>query len=108
VTWRHELRAWRSGTAVPDNDSTLRGNPASREALRRILVYHAYEESAAAMAILRHRRAVAAIAAVVAFNLVMFVLAAIHQGPMEAPFLVVWITGDAVVSLAALALTEGS
>jgi hypothetical protein len=60
------------------------------------------------VAILRHRRAVAAIAAVVTFNLLMFVLAAVGQGPMETPFLVAWITGDAVLSLAALALTEGS
>ena len=60
------------------------------------------------MAILRHGRAVAAIAAVVAFNLLMFVIAAVGQGPMETPFLVAWIMGDAVLSLAALALTEGS
>jgi hypothetical protein len=38
----------------------------------------------------------------------MFVLAAVGQGPMETPFLVAWITGDAVLSLAALAFTEGS
>jgi hypothetical protein len=60
------------------------------------------------MAILRHRRAVAAIAALVAFNLLMFVFAAVGEGPMETPFLVAWITGDAVLSLAALAFTEGS
>jgi hypothetical protein len=60
------------------------------------------------MAILRHRRVVAAIAAVVAFNLLMFVLTAIRQGPMEAPFPVAWIMGDAVLSLAALALAEAS
>ena len=60
------------------------------------------------MVVLRHRRAVAAVAAVLAFNLLMFVLAAVGQNPMDAPFLVAWITGDAVLSLAALALTESS
>jgi hypothetical protein len=60
------------------------------------------------MVVLRHRRGVVAAAAVVAFNLLMFVLAAVGSNPIEAAFLVAWITGDAVLSLAALALTEGS
>ena len=60
------------------------------------------------MVVLRHRRAVAAITALVAFNLLMFVLAAVGSSPMDAPFLVAWITGDAVLSLGAMALTERS
>jgi hypothetical protein len=60
------------------------------------------------MVSLRHRRAVAAIAALVSFNLLMFILAAVGSSPMETPLLVAWITGDAVLSLAALALTEYS
>jgi hypothetical protein len=44
----------------------------------------------------------------VAFNLLMFVLAALGPVPMETPFLVAWFTGDAVVTLGALALTERS
>jgi hypothetical protein len=44
----------------------------------------------------------------VAFNLVMFVLAAVGSNPIEAPLLVAWITGDAVLTLAALVLTEHS
>ena len=59
------------------------------------------------MVVLRHRRGVVAAAALVAFNLLMFALAAVGQTPMETPLLVAWITGDAVLSLAALALTEG-
>jgi hypothetical protein len=43
-----------------------------------------------------------------AFNLLMFVLAALGPIPMESPFLVAWIGGDAILSLAALALTERS
>jgi hypothetical protein len=58
------------------------------------------------MVVLPHRRGVVAAAAVVAFNLLMFVLAAMGSSPMEAPFLVAWITGDAVLSVAALLLTE--
>ena len=58
------------------------------------------------MVILRHRRDVVAAAVLVTFNLLMFVLAAVGSNPMETPFLVAWITGDAVLSLAALALTE--
>ena len=53
-----------------------------------------------------HRRGIIAAAAVVAFNLLMFVLAALGPIPMEAPFLVAWITGDAILSVAALFLTE--
>jgi hypothetical protein len=53
-----------------------------------------------------HRRGIVAAAVVVAFNLLMFVLAAMGSSPMEAPFLVAWITGDAVLSVAALFLTE--
>ena len=60
------------------------------------------------MGVLRHRRAVAGIAALVGFNLLMFVLAAVGSSPLETPFLVAWISGDAVLSLAALALTERS
>jgi hypothetical protein len=58
------------------------------------------------MVVLRHGRAVVATVAVVAFNMMMFVFAAVGQSPMDTPFLVAWITGDAVLSLAALALTE--
>jgi hypothetical protein len=58
--------------------------------------------------ILRHRGDVVAAAVLVAFNLLMLVLAAVGSNPMETPFLVAWITGDAVLSLAALALTERS
>jgi hypothetical protein len=43
---------------------------------------------------------------VVAFNLLMFVLAAMGSSAMEAPFLVAWTTGDAALSVAALFLTE--
>ena len=60
------------------------------------------------MVVLRHGRGVVAAAALVAFNLVMFVLAAVGSNPIEAPFLVAWITGDAVLTLAALAFTEHS
>lgn len=60
------------------------------------------------MVVLRHRRAVAGIAALVVFNLLMFVLAAVGSSPMETPFLVAWIMGDAVLTLAALAVTERS
>jgi hypothetical protein len=60
------------------------------------------------MVVLRHGRGVVAAAAVVAFNLLMFVLAALGPIPMESPFLVAWIVGDAVLSVVALALTEGS
>jgi hypothetical protein len=55
-----------------------------------------------------HGRAIAAIAVVVGFNVLMFVLAVVGSNPMEAPFLVAWIAGDAVLSLAALAFTERS
>jgi hypothetical protein len=60
------------------------------------------------MGVLRHRRGLVAAAALVAFNLLMFVLAAVGSNPMEATFLVAWMTGDAALSLAALALTESS
>jgi hypothetical protein len=60
------------------------------------------------LVVLRHRRGVIAAAALAAFNLVMFVLAAVGSKPIEAPFLFVWITGDAVLTLAALAITERS
>ena len=60
------------------------------------------------MVVLRHRRAVAGIAGLVGFNLLMFVLAAVGSSPLETPLLVAWISGDAVLSLAALALTERS
>jgi uncharacterized membrane protein len=53
-----------------------------------------------------HRRGIVAAAAVVAFNVLMFVLAALGPIPMEAPFLVAWITGDAVLSMAALIISE--
>jgi hypothetical protein len=58
------------------------------------------------LVVLRHRRGVVAAAAPVAFNLLMFVLAADGQKPMDAPFLVAWMMGDAVLSVAALFLTE--
>jgi len=47
-------------------------------------------------------------AAVVAFSLLMLFLAAMGSSPMEGPFLVAWITGDAALSVAALLLTERS
>jgi hypothetical protein len=53
-----------------------------------------------------HRRGIVAAAAVVAFSLVMFVLAAMGSSPVEAPFLVAWLAGDAVLSVTALFLTE--
>jgi uncharacterized membrane protein len=59
------------------------------------------------MVVLRHRQTVAA-AAVVAFIILMFVLAATGSIPMESPFVVAWIVGDAVVSFVALAVTESS
>jgi hypothetical protein len=42
----------------------------------------------------------------VAFNIVMIVLAAMSQGPIDTPFVIAWIGGDFVLSLIALALTE--
>jgi hypothetical protein len=60
------------------------------------------------LVVLRHRRGVVAAAVLVAFNLLMFVLAAVGSNPMETPFLVAWITGDAALTLGALALTERS
>jgi hypothetical protein len=39
-------------------------------------------------------------------DLVMIVLAAMGSSPMEAPFLVAWLAGDAVLSVTALFLTE--
>ena len=58
------------------------------------------------MVVLRHCRGVVAAAALVAFNLLMFLLAAVGQNPMDAPFLVAWMTGDAILSFAAVFLTE--
>jgi hypothetical protein len=60
------------------------------------------------MVVLRNGRGVVAAATLVAFNLLMFVLAALGPIPMETPFLVAWLTGDAVLTLGALALTERS
>ena len=60
------------------------------------------------MVVLRYGRGVLAAAVLVAFNLLMFVLAAVGPNPMEAPFLVAWMASDAILSLAALALTERS
>lgn len=60
------------------------------------------------LVVLRNGRGVVAAAALVAFNLLMFVLAALGPIPMETPFLVAWFTGDAVLTLGALALTERS
>ena len=60
------------------------------------------------MVVLRRGRGIVAAAALVAFNLLMFVIAALGPIPMESPFLVAWIAGDAVLSLAALALTDRS
>jgi hypothetical protein len=60
------------------------------------------------LVVLRHRRGVIAAAALAAFNVVMFVLATVGSNPIETPFLVAWITGDAVLTLAALAITERS
>lgn len=60
------------------------------------------------MVVQLHRRAIAAIVVLVGFNLLMFVVAVVGSNPMEAPFLVAWIAGDAVLSLAALAFTERS
>lgn len=55
---------------------------------------------------LRTLRPVASITAVVAFNVAMVILAATGQGPIGATFLVVWIVGDALLCLLAVALTE--
>ena len=60
------------------------------------------------MVVLRRGRGIVAAAALVAFNLLMFVIAALGPRSMESPFLVAWIAGDAVLSLAALALTDRS
>jgi hypothetical protein len=60
------------------------------------------------LVVLRNGRGVVAAAALVAFNLLMFVLAALGPIPMETPFFVAWFTGDAVLTLGALALTERS
>jgi len=60
------------------------------------------------LVVLRSGRGVVAATALVAFNLLMFVLAALGPVPMETPFLVAWFTGDAVLTLGALALTERS
>ena len=51
-------------------------------------------------------RPVAGIAAVVAFNLLMVAMASIGQAPIDAVFVVLWIVGDFVLSLLALAATE--
>jgi hypothetical protein len=53
----------------------------------------------------RKLRSILAIAAVLGFNLLMVVLAA-SRGPIETPFLVVWLVGDFVLSLAAIAVTD--
>jgi hypothetical protein len=54
----------------------------------------------------RSARLSIAAAALVAFNIVMIVLAAMSQGPIDTPFVIAWIGGDFVLSLIALALTE--
>jgi hypothetical protein len=46
--------------------------------------------------------------AVVGFNSAMVVLGAIKQEPVDTAFVIVWIAGDFVVSLMALALSERS
>ena len=51
-------------------------------------------------------RSTVPIGVVVAFNLLMAVLAMIAGSPIDAAFLVAWIVGDFVLSLLALALTE--
>jgi hypothetical protein len=53
-------------------------------------------------------RSIIAVATVVAFNLLMVLLAAIGQAPIATPLFVLWFVGDLVLSLAALALTERS
>ena len=60
------------------------------------------------MRTLPHARSLVAIATVVAFNLLMVVLAAIGQAPISAPFVVLWFVGDFVLCLTALAFTERS
>jgi hypothetical protein len=54
-----------------------------------------------------HGRGAIAAGALVAFNLLMLVLAAFGPNPMEAPFLVAWFAGDAILSWP-LALTGHS
>jgi hypothetical protein len=49
-----------------------------------------------------------AAAAVAGFNIVMMVLAAMSQAPIDTPFVFAWIGGDFALSLIALALTERS
>ena len=58
------------------------------------------------MTTLPHGRALFAVSTVVAFNLLMVLLAAIGQAPIAAPFFVLWFVGDFVLGLAALAMTE--
>jgi hypothetical protein len=48
-----------------------------------------------ALVVLRNGRGIVAAAALVAFNLLMFVLAAMGASAMEAPFLVAWMTSSA-------------
>jgi hypothetical protein len=57
---------------------------------------------------LSQARSVVAVATVVAFNLLMVLLAVIGQVPISAPFVVLWLVGDFVLCLTALALTERS
>lgn len=58
------------------------------------------------MALMPSVRTTVAILAVLGFNLVMVVLAAAGGGPIDAPFVVVWIVGDSTLCLVALAMTE--
>jgi hypothetical protein len=58
------------------------------------------------MTALRTFRSFVAIGVVVAFNLLMIVLAAMAGGSIDAPFVAVWIGGDFALSLLALALTD--
>lgn len=52
--------------------------------------------------------AVGAVGAVVTFNLLMVLLAAIGDAPIDTPFVVLWIVGDSVLCLLALVATERS
>ena len=49
---------------------------------------------------------VAAVGAVVTFNLLMVLLAAIGDAPIDTPFVVLWIVGDFVLCLLALVAIE--
>jgi len=90
------------GQEIRDRSWTCRAECGNRNGEHRPSVdreqYFRYDDSAA--------RSVGAVAAVVAFNLLMVLLAAVGQAPIAAPFFVLWFVGDFALCLAALDLTE--